>query len=108
MAQWRNPGRMESVPDLSIEITVTDWQGNVTLGEDVFMPSLPEHARVVILSGWAMKAEASAVRKEAPDFTVHLLDGSERLLSSHEGKDIVIVDFWSIRCHIPAGWGCRF
>ena len=34
----------------------------------------------------------------APDITLTTLDGATRRLSSHRGKDIVVLDFWAIGC----------
>lgn len=43
-------------------------------------------------------AKSDLVGKPAPDFTADLLTGEKVTLSSHKGKDVVILDFWATWC----------
>ena len=73
------------------------WEVNHPPPSEVFTFSPPEGASEVIAFGTPEPPHA-LVGQAAPDFAVALLDGGKVQLSSHKGKDIVILDFWATWC----------
>src|SRR5689334_8586952 len=85
--------------------TVASFGEGIPLGESHTRPRLNRARRLIfvswlgIVAGVAMAATApySLIGKEAPDFALHALVGSNVRLSEHLG-DVVVVSFWGSRC----------
>ena len=54
-------------------------------------------ATLAVLAG-CYHATSPLQGKEAPDFTLPLLKGGEFTLSGHQGKEVVVLDFWATWC----------
>lgn len=98
-ARMYGGGDMKSVMVLSFD----DWEINPKLAADEFAFVPPEgavEARPLFGSGGDVGArdEPLLVGAEAPLFTLPLLDGGEVDLAVHNGKNIVILDFWATWC----------
>lgn len=103
---------------LDINIQFQKWQPNAKLEKEAFSFSPPSGAQEV--ESWmefmrarmeeqqkkaqeaqsqrSQKDPRDMVGKAAPDFTLEKLGGGEVKLSSHESKDIVVLDFWASWC----------
>jgi peroxiredoxin len=84
--------------------TVANFGEGIPLGEPQTRPRLNRARRLIFVSwlgvvaGVAMAAAPySLIGKEAPDFALHALVGSNVRLSEHLG-DVVVVSFWGSRC----------
>lgn len=92
-----------SVSQWSEKITATWTFCNWNIGgphpEDAFVPRLPDSAaKVDKFRQPTGRASHPMIGKDAPDFDLPLLDGGRASLSSHKGKDVVILDFWASWC----------
>ncbi|MBN1436962.1 MAG: DUF2092 domain-containing protein [Sedimentisphaerales bacterium] len=77
--------------------TFNNWQLGEPVADDVFTIDPPVGAEQVFQFG-PQPPRHPLLGQPAPSFTLHLLDGSTRSLSDYLGRDIVILDFWAVRC----------
>lgn len=89
--------------DVEMEMTIrfTDWEADADLADDRFAFDPPEDAEEVdtfFEEQAGQGGEHPILGKEAPNFTLSDLSGDERELASHEGEEIVILDFWATWC----------
>ena len=88
------------VPEMKIAWHYRNWALNQPPPQDAFVFNPPPGAAEVT---YFTQRDGSAdshhlIGKIAPDFNVKLLDGGQFKLSDHKGKNIVIIDFWAVRC----------
>jgi len=85
---------------MEIVMTYTNWETNIVLLPDSFKFTPPKGARKVdsFFEGMGEEEPNPLLGKEAPDFTLELLDGGKMNLKSHKGKNVVILDFWATWC----------
>ncbi|MEM7228021.1 MAG: redoxin domain-containing protein [Planctomycetota bacterium] len=95
----------EGIPDISITMSFNDWQLNRDMAASAFAFDAPDTAKKVddmFAADMDMEmpddpAEA-LLGNSAPTFQLELLDGGVLDLSSHFGKDVVVLDFWATWC----------
>ncbi len=89
-------------PGASIEATVAfdNWEPNADLPEEQFAFNPPPDAEKVdsFAVAAAGKSPEDLLGKLAPQFTLELLDGGTLDLAVHNGKNVVILDFWATWC----------
>jgi len=98
VAQLRRTMPAGEIPDFTIEISLANWQMNGAIDASEWTWTPPHHARRVIYFETEEQQKHPLVGKSSPEYTLHLLDSSEKTLASHREQDIVIMDFWAIRC----------
>ncbi|MDD4737342.1 MAG: redoxin family protein [Kiritimatiellae bacterium] len=88
--------------EIQIVLDVQTQEINPTFGEDDFVFTPPADAKKVeSLMPGPGSDEAGPVEllgKEAPDGRLPLLDGTSVSLTSHRGKNVVVMDFWATWC----------
>lgn len=98
---------MPGMKDMKIEMTsdVSDWKIDFKLPKDRFAIVPPPEAKQVdsVSEIFGMGAgggedEHPILGQSAPPFKLGLLDGGNASLSEHNGKDIVVLDFWATWC----------
>ena len=85
-------------PDGSLRITADfiNWRLDRVLPDETFIFTPPPG---VTFEKEEKKASADPLlNKKAPEFTLPTLDGKEVTLSQHQGKDIVVLDFFASWC----------
>ncbi len=82
------------------DLLVTEWSAGDAVSADRFAFTPPANAKRL-----PSPAEAAAARPDdpmlgevAPDLNLDLLDGGKMSLSSHKGKNTVLLDFWATWC----------
>ena len=89
----------ESSPDMTkalVTYTFSQWDSAPTFSADHFTFNKPEGATVLDTSG---KSQPDSLKgKPAPAIKLGMLGGGTFDLASHQGKDIVILDFWASWC----------
>jgi thiol-disulfide isomerase/thioredoxin len=89
----------ESNPDMTkalVTYTFSAWNSAPAFSEDHFAFKKPEGATELDPSAGS-KPEALK-GKAAPSIKLDMLDGGTLDLTSHQGKDVVILDFWASWC----------
>jgi thiol-disulfide isomerase/thioredoxin len=88
---------------MEVELRMDQWQPNADLAEDRFAFTPPDNAEQV--DSFFNQQQSSSggnehalVGKQAPGFTLSQLGGGKVDLASHEGENIVILDFWATWC----------
>jgi thiol-disulfide isomerase/thioredoxin len=92
MASERNPGLAKAL----VTYTFSNWNGAPEFAADHFTFTKPEGATELDTS--AKEPADPLVGKPAPSITLSLLDGGTLDLARHQGKDVVILDFWASWC----------
>jgi len=84
----------------TVEVTLSAWETNGTLPEGRFTFVPPEGAeRVDSLSALGRRQPKDPlIGRPAPELTLDLLDGGRMNLADHQGKNVVILDFWASWC----------
>jgi len=84
----------------STEQNYRNWKFNEAPNEETFAFIVPDDAEKTddLFGGSAERELSPLLGKPAPTAELPLLDGSEFKLSSHLGKDVVILDFWATWC----------
>ena len=97
-AKKRNPQMRAMKVEMSQQLT--DWQPAAKLADDAFEFTPPEGAEKVdsLLGGRRRSIRHGLQGSPAPDFELGRLDGGKVKLSSHKGKQIVLLDFWATWC----------
>jgi len=85
---------------MSIAVEFKDWQTGIEMAAGVFsFTPPPETEKIDSFFEEMMEEEKHPlVGKVAPDSTLTLMDGSKVSLSKHQGKDVVMLDFWASWC----------
>jgi len=90
---------VESSPDMTkalVTYTFSGWNSAPEFAEDHFAFKMPEGATELDPSA---ESEPEALKgKPAPAIKLGMLDGGTFDLASHQGKDVVILDFWASWC----------
>ncbi|QNN21395.1 DUF2092 domain-containing protein [Planctomycetales bacterium ZRK34] len=87
--------------NIKLEMTLytKDLEPNAKLADDAFAFAPPAGAeKVDSFFQENRPPQHGLVGAAAPDFTLATLDGAQRTLSDHKGKDIVVLDFWATWC----------
>ena len=99
MAKLLSAGGRKLPPGLTLQLDVIfeNWNLSPTITDKTFTYTPPADMEKVdtLFPGMGPHPLQG---KPAPDFEVSLLDGSTLSLSSHKGKNIVVVDFWATWC----------
>ena len=82
--------------EVEMVLKLDNWETSPEFGEDAFRFDPPAGSQKV--ASFFEQPKHALEGKPAPDFTLAALDGNEVKLSSHKGKDIVILDFWATWC----------
>ena len=85
-------------PDGSVRVMAdfTNWKIDRVLSDDTFIFTPPPG--VTFEKEERKTSTDPLLNKKAPDFTLPTLDGKEVTLSQHQGKDIVVLDFFASWC----------
>src|SRR5690606_7195976 len=83
---------------ITFQINFNDWKVNSELGDNFFTFTPPPKSEKVKSLNRLIGGIHPLEGKEAPDFELKTLEGETVTLSQHEGKDIVILDFWATWC----------
>jgi thiol-disulfide isomerase/thioredoxin len=93
------PGAGQITMMISTVEKLHDWELNPELGEDTFVATIPETAKRASDIFDLFQPPPPLLGEEAPEVKLPLLgDAGELDLSAHEGKDVVILDFWATWC----------
>lgn len=77
---------------VDMNVAFSDWTVGQELPDDRFAFKPVEGTEEV------KQPEHPLSGKAAPDFSMSLLDDTKVELAQHKGKDVVVLDFWAIRC----------
>lgn len=85
---------------LSLVEKLHDWEVDPELADDIFVATVPETAKAAKDIVDLFEAPPPLLGQEAPEVKLPLFgeDAGELDLASHEGKNIVILDFWATWC----------
>ncbi len=92
----------DSDAELIINVSLKDWEGNVSFPENTFVFTPPEDATKFSMNAMMGQSQGddndTLLGKEAPDFTLERLDDGEVRLSEFRGQKVIILDFWASWC----------
>ena len=82
---------------LETTLSFSDWEVGAPLPADVFRFTPPPGTKRVerLLTAAGPEEADPRVGRSAPAIRVPLLDGSDFDLSSHRGRDVVVLEFWA-------------
>lgn len=104
---------INDMPQIAVTIEFSQWKANPEFDAEAFALSTPETAEraesFVELFGMdfdfeedegfgGMENDSGLLGRAAPPLELDLLDGGKMSLAQHQGKDIVVLDFWATWC----------
>lgn len=95
---WSEPASAgKEAASISFTVTFKNWRIDEALDPNIFKFDAASKAKRV---GSFLKEipPHPLLNQPAPDITLTTMDGASKPLSSHRGRDIVVLDFWAIGC----------
>lgn len=85
---------------MDLAVAFNNWQVDLDIPDKTFVFEPPAGAKRVegFFEAYAGAESHPLLGKQAPDFTLPLLEEGRAELSAHKGKNIVILDFWATWC----------